>query len=182
MGGRRTTRGKLNRTLEKVCDILNKNNVHDWFIFFGTLLGIVRNNSCINGDDDLDIMINHDYQELRSIFEKEGFEFQTKYQEREKVWIEFPDTMLKTKPNNMYASVDFYMCDVNKCGDFYSPWEKTYIRNVYDDISKKTFIKKDWNNVSLNLPLNFEKKLAHMYGNWKVPRKKGKSKQGNDIP
>ena len=79
MAGKKTDKEKLNRTLEKVCFILNKNNINDWFIFFGTLLGIVRENSCIQGDDDLDIMINCDYEKLRSSFEEEGFIFTSKF-------------------------------------------------------------------------------------------------------
>lgn len=176
MVGEFTNQEKLNRTLKKVCEILDKNNTNDWFIFFGTLLGIVREDSCIQGDDDLDIMINCDYQKLRSIFEKEGFTFTSNF------GIKNPDTILKSEPCDQYTSFDFYMCNVNESGDFYSPWERTFIRNPYSDVSKKTFIKKDWNNVSLNLPLNFEKKLTHMYGNWKVPVPGKKSKQGNDIP
>lgn len=51
MSGINTDKEKLNRTLEKVCNILNENNINDWFIMFGTLLGIVRENSCIQGDN-----------------------------------------------------------------------------------------------------------------------------------
>lgn len=46
MAGIYTDKEKLNRTLEKVCSILNENNINDWFIFFGTLLGIVREDRC----------------------------------------------------------------------------------------------------------------------------------------
>jgi hypothetical protein len=47
MSGRPIDQEKLNNTLEKVCEILNKHNIHDWFISFGTLLGIIRENSRI---------------------------------------------------------------------------------------------------------------------------------------
>ena len=177
MAGTTTDTKKLNRTLEVVANILHEENINDWFIFFGTLLGIVRENSCIQGDDDLDIMINCDYQHLRSAFEKRGFIFM-----EGKHGIKNPDTILKSEPTQEFGSFDFYMCNVNKSGDFYSPWEKTFIRNAYSDISKKTFIEKDWNNISLNLPLNFEKKLTHMYGNWKEVVHGKKSNPGNDIP
>ena len=33
---------------------MKKYNINNWFIAYGTLLGIVRNNNCINYDDDID--------------------------------------------------------------------------------------------------------------------------------
>ena len=58
MVGEKTDKEKLNNTLEVVVNILHEEDINDWFIFFGTLLGIIREDSCIQGDDDFDIMIN----------------------------------------------------------------------------------------------------------------------------
>ena len=132
---------------------------------FGTLLGIVRENSCIEGDDDLDIMINHDYQELRSIFDLEGFKFTSKF------GIKNPDTILKTEPCNQYGSIDFYMCNVNKSGDFHTPWNRNHISNCYTNSIEKSFIKQPWRSTVLNLPNDYENKLICMYGSdWRVPQ------------
>lgn len=167
MAGKKTDKEKLNRTLEKVCGILNENNIQDWFIMFGTLLGIVRENSCIQGDDDLDIMINHDYQDLRSIFDREGFKFTSKF------GIKNPDTILKTEPCDKYGSIDFYMCNVNECGDFHTPWHGVISTDSYVNIDTKTFIYKEWLSTVLQLPNNYENKLINMYGpSWKVPQSK----------
>jgi len=165
MAGQTVSKEKLNRTLEKVCGILNENHIHDWFIFFGTLLGIVRENSCIEGDDDLDIMINCDYQKLRSTFEQEGFIFTSQY------GIKNPDTILKTEPCNKYGSIDFYICNVNKSGDFHTPWHGVTSTNSYVNVDTKTFIYKEWLSKFLQLPNNYESKIINMYGsNWKVPQ------------
>ena len=43
--GNRESADKLNATLIKVSQLLNQNRVKDWFIGYGTLLGIVRNRS-----------------------------------------------------------------------------------------------------------------------------------------
>jgi len=169
MAGINTDKEKLNRTLEKVCNILNENNINDWFIFFGTLLGIVRENSCIQGDDDLDIMINCNYQKLRSTFEKESFIFTSDY------GIQNPDTILKTEPCDRYGSIDFYMCDVNEYGDFYTPWHRVKSRE------SKPFITKEWRSTTLNLPNGYLEKVVSMYGkDWKIPQSRS-CRMGIDI-
>jgi hypothetical protein len=159
MAGTKTDKEKLNRTLEKVCSILNENNINDWFIMFGTLLGIVRENSCIQGDDDLDIMINCDYQHLRSTFEKEGFNFTSDF------GIKNSEKILKSKPCDKYASFDFYMCDVNEYGDFYTPWHRVKSRK------SKPFTTKEWRSTTLNLPNGYLEKIVSMYGkDWEIPQ------------
>lgn len=152
MVGVYTDKEKLNRTLEKVCVILRENNINDWFIFFGTLLGVVRENSCIQGDDDLDIMINHDCQKLISILEKEGFKFS----------IKNPDKILKTIPCDIYSSIDFYMCEV-KLKNYFTPWQNVEIQNVEIE-SKK------WRSAQINLPKNSDSILKKLYGQtWQTP-------------
>ena len=47
MDGNPQNNEKLNRTLEKVCNILHTEGINDWFIFYGTLLGIVREDSAL---------------------------------------------------------------------------------------------------------------------------------------
>ena len=165
MAGTRSGKEKLNRTLEVVANILHEENINDWFIFFGTLLGIVRENSCIQGDDDLDVMINCDYQHLRSVFEKRGFIFM-----EGKYGIKNPDTILKTKPTQEFASIDFYMCNVNESGDFHTPWHGVISTNSYIEVNNKSLIKSPWNNTTLNMPNNYEQKLVNMYGDWKTPQ------------
>ena len=164
MAGIQTDKEKLNRTLEVVTNILHKENINDWFIFYGTLLGIVRENSCIQGDDDLDIMINCDYQKLRSVFEKRGFTFTNAY------GIKNSDTILKSEPTQEFGSFDFYMCNVNESGDFYTPWERTWLRNAYEDQKVKSFEVKKWRSSVLQLPHRPEDRLSLMYGDWRVPR------------
>ena len=52
---------KLNKTLLFLITLLNDNNIKNWFVCYGTLLGLVRENSFI--DNDIDIItekINYD--------------------------------------------------------------------------------------------------------------------------
>jgi hypothetical protein len=166
VAGAPTDKEKLNRTLEKICGILNDNHINDWFIFFGTLLGIVREGSCVKGDDDIDIMINCDYQKLHSLLVKEGFTFDDRGGR-----IKNPDTILKTKVSQNYGSIDFYMCNVNESGDFYTPWHGVISTNSYVNIDTKTFIYKEWLSTVLQLPNNYESKIINMYGSeWRIPK------------
>lgn len=158
MVGIHTEQNKLNLTLEKVCGILNESDINDWFIMFGTLLGIFRENSCIEGDDDLDIMINCDYQKLRSTFEQEGFTFTSAYGLRNS------DAMLKTEPCNEYASSDFYMCET-KGKNYFNSWQNVEIQDV-------EILSKEWRSTRINLPKNCEYILEKLYGtNWRIPIK-----------
>jgi len=168
MAGINTDKEKLNRTLEVIANVLHEENINDWFIFFGTLLGIVRENSCIEGDDDLDIMINCDYQQLRNALEKKGFDFMEGH-----YGIKNPDTILKSHPTQEFGSVDFYMCNVNESGDFHTPWHGVISTDSYVNIDAKTFVYKEWSSTVLQLPNNYESKLINMYSpSWKVPQSK----------
>ena len=156
MAGEKTSADKLNKTLIEVSNILNKHNINEWFVMFGTLLGIVREGSCIDGDDDIDIMINFDYAELKNIFSQEGLKFDTNRKSQ---------NILKSLSTNKYASFDFYMCEISKENNYYSPWQNVQVNNV-------SVVQKNWNNCNINLPNNAEEKLEKMYGkNWRTPVK-----------
>ena len=164
MAGTTTDKEKLNHTLKFVANVLHEENINDWFIFFGTLLGIVRENSCVEGDNDLDIMINCDYQQLRNVFEKKGFIFTSNF------GINNSKTILKSEPTEEFGSFDFYMCNVNEFGDFHTPWHGVISTNSYIDVNNKLLINFLWNDIILNVPNNYEQKLSNMYGDWKTPQ------------
>jgi len=165
MAGTKTDKEKLNHTLEVVANILHKENINDWFIMFGTLLGIVREDECIEGDDDLDIMINCDYQQLRNAFEKRGFIFTSKF------GINNSKTILKSEPTEEFGSFDFYFCEVDEIQNWNMYWcGHTIITTPYKDLKQKTFNTKQWRSTTLNLPHNYINKIIKMYGkNWKTP-------------
>ena len=54
MAGSKSTATNLNKSLYYICSLLLKNlPKNSWFIGYGTLLGMVRSGSCIDGDDDI---------------------------------------------------------------------------------------------------------------------------------
>lgn len=156
MAGTATDKEKLNTTLEKVCNIFDKHKIEEWFIMYGTLLGIVREDSCIKGDDDLDFMVPaSSFENIKSIFTEEGFQFTSDF------GIGDSTNILKTVPCDKYASIDFYMFEKYESGDVYSRWSRVTATNCYP------IAKKEWRSQTLNLPNEYLKKIINMYGpNW----------------
>lgn len=61
------------RNLLDVSEILNKNSI-DYSVFYGTALGIQRNNDILDHDDDVDFIINSSkINEVKTILSSAGF-------------------------------------------------------------------------------------------------------------
>ena len=164
MGGKKQCKKKLNTTLAFIITLLNDNNIKNWFIGYGTLLGIVRDNSCIDGDDDIDIVSDkRDYNVIKQLLTQKNIEFEYGY------GINGSTNILKTKENNDYCSVDFYMTSIDEKGNFHDKWEKVIWSKCYNENNE--LIKHMWNENILYLPFNYEKKLITRYGvNWRIPQ------------
>lgn len=166
MAGKKYHVDIINNTLKKMITLLFENGIDDWFIAYGTLLGIIRNNSCIDGDDDVDIIINiTHYEKLKEILIKNGFIIEYGY------GINNSNNILKTKETDEYCSVDFYCATVDTNGNFIDKWEKVIWTLCYQDVASKNFIQKEWNGLTLNIPNNYINKLIGRYGgNWQIPQ------------
>ena len=70
MAGKEYAENKLNTILIIIVKLLHSYKATNWFIAYGTLLGIVRNNSCIDKDDDVDIIIDIKQKELLKVKKK----------------------------------------------------------------------------------------------------------------
>jgi phosphorylcholine metabolism protein LicD len=159
MAGVKQSTEKLNNTLKFIITLLINNNITNWFIGYGTLLGIVRNNSCINGDDDIDIIIDKRYtRQLVEIMVKSGFRLQ--YSRH---------NLVKTLHTEQFSSIDFYCAEYdNETKNFNDTWEKVIWSNCK---LNDNFIKKRWNGLMLNLPFNYKQKLIRRYGeDWNIPK------------
>lgn len=159
MAGEKNNRALLNNTLMFIVKLLNANNISNWFIGYGTLLGIVRENSCIEGDDDVDIIIdkNH-YDVVKQLLVEKNIEIDFGHGRK----------LLKTKKNKDYCSVDFYMASIDEKGNFNDNWENVIWSECYKENTK--LIEYVWNENTLYLPFNYEQKLINRYGeNWRIP-------------
>jgi hypothetical protein len=161
---------RLNYTLKNLVHILNKHNINEWFIGYGTLLGIIRENSCIDGDDDIDIIINkEDTNKIIELFKY--YSYDVKYYKSGKFYkvknYNYNYNFLRLDKKN-HAPIDFYLSE--KIG-------KSYIdkhENILWENCEK-LLKYNWSNVIINLPRNPEEKLKKIYGDdWKIPKKKYK--------
>ena len=165
MAGPKSNRAELNKTLYYICSLLLENlPENSWFIGYGTLLGMVRNNSCIEGDDDIDIIVDIKQRKvLRDILTSEGL----------KLWYDKPN-LLKTHPTEEYVTMDFYMSNVKEvvkneemCSvttNFNDTWEKCVWSNVYP------LERKEWKDIIINMPKDSRVKLERRYGDdWETP-------------
>jgi len=156
----------LNHTLYDVVQLLDK-HVEKWFIAYGTLLGIVRNHSCIDKDDDVDIVCDrNDAEKLKQLFTEYGFT----------IVINEKNFFQIIKKN--YSTVDFYCADVK--GDHYTDtWENLVWKNA--SMNGK-FIKKKWKDIELQLPHQYNTKLQKIYGKtWRTPIQKYKGTRKTKI-
>jgi len=154
-GSKKFLSDSLNNTLLKIVRLLHSYNINDWFIGYGTLLGIVRNNSCINMDDDVDIVLNIKQKHLLiKLIEDNKFKIVT-----------LKEDFMKVVINDSIPPIDFYLATVDGSANFNDTWEKTTWSNVYPLLIRK------WNDVNLFLPSNYISKLVNRYGNdWKIPK------------
>ena len=164
MVGKKNNKITLNKTLMYIIKLLNDNNIMNWFIGYGTLLGIIRENSCIDGDDDSDIIIEKsNYDVVKKILIENDFKIEYGY------GINKSRDILKTKENNDYCSVDFYMSSMDEKGNFNDTWENVTWSECYNENNE--LIQHIWNENMLYLPFNYEKKLINRYGeNWRIPQ------------
>lgn len=158
--GNSNSQDKLNNTLIKITNLLNENNIYDWFIAYGTLLGIVRENSCIDNDDDIDIIVNiKDKDKIHNILKNQGFTLNENT----------CDKLIKTNETDKYTSVDFYLSEVDNKGNFKDIWENVLWSNCYNSEQKLIIYK--WKTTDLHLPNNYKTKLINRYGkDWEIPQ------------
>ena len=148
---------KLNDDLKIISNILNDNNINNWFIAYGTLLGIIRENSCIDNDDDVDIICDiKNKDKLLNILKDRYKNFDYNANKNR-------DIIVLREP----IAVDIYMADIDKDGNFYDKWNKIKWTNCFKD---NKLIKKIWKDNIIYLPNNYIKHIENKYGkNWKIP-------------
>jgi phosphorylcholine metabolism protein LicD len=165
MGGTKQTSEKLNKTFLFLITLLNDNNIKNWFVCYGTLLGLVRENSCIDNDDDIDIIIEKsNYDIIQKILIENNFELDYSF------GIKDSKHIIKTKTTSDYSSIDIYMGDYNN-ENVKDLWNTLTIKDCFLDTENKTFIEKKWNGQNIYYPNNYERILINRYGNeWKIKK------------
>ena len=144
------------------------------FIFYGTLLGIVRENNIIKGDDDVDFLINFKFKKL--ILKK--MKLNNKFKLNKKVSNNYFVQFIRKK-EKLLSFVDFYF--------YIKDPKKNYIiekHNFLSNINDKNYalhipnklifpIVKDKEFKMFNIPKNPKATCEFIYGsNWFKPLKK----------
>lgn len=158
------TSAELNDALFKMVRLLDENGITNWFIAYGTLLGIVRDGSCIDGDDDVDILVDVEHQPaLLAACHAAGLK--TSHQQA--------NQFMRVHPDNARADVfvDIYFADVSSEGHFYDRWEE--IKWEYClPLARRRFAASKLGAIDVQLPADPETKLKRKYGaDWRTPRK-----------
>jgi hypothetical protein len=166
MTGQKCTRDVLNNTLLYIIKLLNKYDIKNWFICYGTLLGIVRENNCIDGDDDIDIIVHKNYYDkIKEILISNGFNLEYA------LGINNSKNIIKTKESEGFSSIDIYMSEIDDNGNCIDLWNRLLLTDCYVNKEEKNFIEKIWNGEKLYIPNNYIKKLVNRYGkDWEIKK------------
>ena len=164
MVGYKQSKTKLNRTLIFITNLFHKNGMKRWFIAYGTLLGIVRGKSCIDGDDDIDIICSKKYYgKIKKLLIDNGISIENGY------GINNSKNIIKTKESEKYSSIDLYMARINKSGEYLDLWENILWRNCYT--KNGCLLGYRWKGVLLHIPNEYKLKLKNTYGSdWMIPK------------
>ncbi len=170
----------------KSVDLLKKNNLNnlisiskllkkfEHFIFYGTLLGMIRDHGIINGDDDVDILVNIKFKKkiIKLLKEQEYFKINKKKSN-------FYFIQLTNKMNKIKTFVDLYF--------YIDDPKKNYIIEKHNFLSSINLpshflhipkimifpIKKSKKYFNINLPKKPKQLCKFLYGEqWLTPMKK----------
>lgn len=175
MAGTKQPRAKLTKTLLKIVALLKEANVNTWFITYGTLLGIVRGNECIDGDDDIDIICDiQDREVVAHIFHTNGFAVIR----GDPSWLgdrATPETAIERAKaflrieSDEYAPVDFSLASVSEDGTYHDIWDDIVWHTCHQDNGQ--LVQKEWKGCILQLPTRVESRLEGIYGpTWHIPQ------------
>ena len=154
----------------------------EYYVDFGTLLGIIRENGFIKSDDDIDVTICNpdiDPHMLVRIFLEKGFKFihSLEYHERPRI----------VSMRHLGTSIDFYFRELSDdrseywmYGIYFDPnlnypgpeWNSCRRGSYPVDLKSERFI---FRGIQISIPNNAEEHLVFEYGgNWRIPDSKFK--------
>ncbi|KIC24564.1 MULTISPECIES: LicD family protein [unclassified Leisingera] len=170
---------------------LNRNNLRDIFarlagveafVFFGTLLGCVRDGDIIPHDDDIDIYVNaRDRKKLLAALESSGFELELHPRAK---WYKFWRKPLVVQATRMQDGIktyaDFYFYDDSPADYLIERWN---FAGLWRDPATTIHVPKElifplqdaeMQGIPIRVPARPEEVCAFLYGpSWGTPVRKG---------
>ena len=149
----------------------------EWFPFFGTLLGIVRDGSLIDGDDDVDIYVHHkNYDLVKSILHDNGFEIDYNQNPNHTPYF----FQIIGAHDGVNIRIDFHFYIDSDDDLFIEDWWRHTTSNGIEDILRipKPFIFPlkgiEYKNILITIPNHSDILCDFLYGkNWRLPQQKG---------
>jgi phosphorylcholine metabolism protein LicD len=158
--------------LKNLCYFINLIQDFEYFIFFGTLLGLTRENNIIDGDDDIDFYVNEKHRDnLIEILKSNSIEVnKTLHTNRDKSFLQ----VVRIHNNKAYL-IDFYFYDGDTDEDYIiEKWNYQGMPHIPSKHLKipKIFIyplqNKTFNNFNINFPSKPKILCEFLYGpEWK---------------
>ena len=160
-----------NQNYENLLEVSHLIKNLEYFIFYGTLLGITRDNNIIKGDDDVDFMVDYNSKKLllKKMTQLKTFKLNKKVSN--KYFIQY----IKIK-NGIKTFVDFYLYLNNSKNDYIID-KHNWLGNINDNRFSLHFPKKIIFPIIKDGQFNFPQKpqvtCQYIYGKtWSVPLKK----------
>lgn len=163
MSGKNQSVSKLNHTLSTIVDKFEEHGIKKWFVGYGTLLGMIREKSCIDGDDDIDILLHHDeYDKCAKVLAE--IPMGPFYPRSRKLKNIDKYCLLRREENEEFTPIDVYICSVNDEGDYFDEWDSIIWKNCYVDVSTELLPTIKWNDRTINIPYDHLTKIINKYG------------------
>ena len=160
-----------NQNYENLLEVSHLIKNIEYFIFYGTLLGITRDNNIIKGDDDVDFMVDYNSKKLllKKMTQLKTFKLNKKVSN--KYFIQY----IKIK-NGIKTFVDFYLY-LNNSKNNYIIDKHNWLGNINDKRFSLHFPKKIIFPIikdgQFNVPQKPQVTCQYIYGKtWSVPLKK----------
>lgn len=159
-------RGYLDRLIARenlkiFCSIVENSNLK-YGLFFGTLLGAIRENNFIEHDEDTDIYMLY---EERESFLKLLFEFENKELKVVRLDKDMVSLMRKDEYIDVYFFRIKYKFGIKRLRVYSNETE-------YPALGLENPVKRDFLGIEVSIPSNSVNLLERMYGkNWQIPIK-----------
>ena len=144
-----------------------KDNGIDYFLVFGTCLGIIREGGYIEKDDDLDLGMLYNEEKIKKLIDilsKNGYEIRRiLYCENNDIKKKYGEKSIR----NIHFFIDnilFDMFILYKIENHYILADNWIIKT---DLEK--LITVEYVGMKLNVPKDYEKFLEEIYKDWKIP-------------